>query len=249
MTVDRDKWAEQFTDALPNWRCPACLEGHFSVKTEDLVIEETGPSKAAHDHDAWEPDWIENRFIGLLSCSNANCGELAAVCGSSSVNYYQVDWDEYVDEKTFNVAAISPAPIPIDVPTNAPEAVVGAIDKASSLIWMNSEAAANQIRQAVEAMMDDAGIDKLDSKEKPIFLHKRIVEFSKSDPDNGKVLLATKWLGNSGSHIGGIDRDDVLDAFEMLEFVLENRYDTKKKELLAKVDAVNAAKGPAKPAP
>ena len=59
------------------------------------------------------------------------------------------------------------------------------------------------------------------------------------------MLLATKWLGNSGSHLGGLQIGDVLDAFDMIEFVLENRYGTTKAALMAKVAAVNAAKGPA----
>ena len=93
--------------------------------------------------------------------------------------------------------------------------------------------------------MNDAGIKKMTDNEKPIFLHKRIEEFQLADRENGDVLLAAKWLGNSGSHAGAIERDDVLDAFEMIEFVLENRYGTAKAELMAKVKAVNESKGPA----
>jgi hypothetical protein len=117
------------------------------------------------------------------------------------------------------------------------------------LVWPSAEAAGNQLRQAVEALMDDAGISALDSKGKRIPLHDRIVAFDKTDKENGQVLLAVKWLGNSGSHPGGLTREDVLDAFDMIEFVLENLYGTTKKELLAKVAAINAQKGPVKPSP
>lgn len=245
MPVDRKAWAESFTDVLPHWPCPTCGKGHLAIETNDLTIEETGPSKAAHDHEAWEPDWIENRFVGLLRCSLPGCKELAAVSGSSSVDYYQVDWDEFVDSKIFKIAAITPAPVPIRLPEDTPLPIVEKIHMASSLIWSSPESAANQIRQAVELLMDDAGVKKVTDDGKPIFLHKRIEEFSATDEENGQVLLATKWLGNTGSHAGEISRDDVLDAFDMIEFVLENRYGTAKAELLAKVAAVNAAKGPA----
>ena len=249
MPVDRKIFAESFTDTLPAWPCPACGKGHLAMDTKDLVIEETGPSKAAHDHDAWEPDWIENRFVGFLRCGLPECRELAAISGSSSVDYYQVDWDEFVDSKIFRVAAISPAPRPIKLPENAPEEIVDKIDAASQLIWLSPESAVNQVRQAVELLMDDAGIKKVTDDGKPIFLHKRIEDFRSADEENGDVLLATKWLGNTGSHAGEISREDVFDAFDMIEFVLENRYGTEKAALLAKVAAVNAAKGPApKPA-
>lgn len=245
MPVDRKAWAESFTDALPHWPCPTCGKGHLAIETKDLIIEETGPSKAARDHDAWEPDWIENRFVGLVRCSLPNCRDLAAVSGTSSIDYYQVDWDEFVDSAILKVAAVHPAPVPIRLPEGTPEAIVETIKMASLLIWSSPESAANQIRQAVELLMDDAGVKKLTDDEKPIFLHKRIEEFRSSDQENGDVLLATKWLGNTGSHTGGIGREDVFDAFDMIEFVLENRYGTAKAELLAKAAAINAAKGPA----
>lgn len=113
------------------------------------------------------------------------------------------------------------------------------------MIWLSAEAAANAIRQAVEHLMDEAGIAATDGAGKRIMLHHRILEFQKADAENGDVLLATKWLGNTGSHVGGIIRDHVLDAFEMIELVLNNRYGTATAILMAKVAAVNAAKGPA----
>lgn len=246
MPVDRKLWAESFTDNLPHWPCPTCGKGHLVIETKDLTIVETGPSLASRKHDAWEPDWIENRFVGVLRCSFPGCKDLAAVSGTSSVDHYQVDWDEYVDEQYFRVAAIHPAPIPIRMPEDTPAAIGDALQRAALLIWLSPESAANQIRQAVELLMDDAAIKKLTADEKPIFLHRRTEEFRESDRENGDVLLATKWLGNSGSHSGGIGRDDVLDAFDMIEFVLENRYGIAKAALLAKVAAVNAAKGPAR---
>jgi hypothetical protein len=33
----------------------------------------------------------------------------------------------------------------------------------------------------------------------------------------GSQLMALKWLGNTASHEGGVSRDDLLDAFEILE--------------------------------
>ena len=172
MTVDRKLWAESFTDELPHWPCPTCGKGHLAIEIKDLKIEETGPSKAARAHDAWEPDWIENRFVGLLECSFPGCKDLAAVSGTSTVDYYQVDWDEFVDSRYFRVAAINPAPLLIKLPENTPEQIIEAIKRAAFLIWASPESAANQIRQAVELLMDDAGIKKLTDDEKPIFLHK-----------------------------------------------------------------------------
>lgn len=245
MAVDRALWTEKFTDQLPHWPCPTCNKGHLAPMQDKYWIEETGPSLAEHGHDAWDPDWIQNRFTCFLQCSLPACGEVAVVAGSSGIDYYQIDWDEYKTSEIFNVRAIVPAPEPISIPDNTPRPIVDAIRRASALIWMSAESAANQIRQAVEYLLDDAGIPRTGSNGKPIHLHQRITQFQATDEENGNVLLATKWLGNVGSHGEGLARDDVLDAFDMIEFVLENRYATTKASLMAKVAAVIAAKGPA----
>jgi len=173
------------------------------------------------------------------------CKEIATFGGSSSVDYYQIGEDKYVNNQLFQVETINPAPIPISYPEKTPLPILQAISKAASLVWMSSDSAANQARQAVECLLDDAGFPPTNAAGRQISLHERILNFQASDAENGDVLLATKWLGNSGSHVGGLSRADVLDAFDMIEFVLENRYGTTKADLMAKVAAINAAKGPA----
>lgn len=245
MAVDRDLWAQKFVNALPHWPCPTCNKGFFAKSVEKFWIEETGPSKSARDHELWDTDWINKRFVGFLDCSMPACREIATVSGSSSIDYDQTGEDEHVEDIILNVEFISPSPIPISCPEQTPPLILSSVIKASSLIWMSPESSANLIRQAVECLMDEVGIPSVKSNGNPIKLHDRILSFQASDPENGDVLLATKWLGNSGSHVGGLSRDDVMDAFDMIEFVLENRYGTTKADLMAKVAAVNAAKGPA----
>lgn len=249
MTVDRSQWKTRF-HTLPHWTCPTCKKGHLQMIPETFHQQETGPSKTAHSLDDWEPDWIARQFVGILKCSRAACGELVSVSGAGYVDIMAVEDDEYgwvqepVDSLT--VRALIPAPIPIALPSKTPDAIRETIAVASELVWISAEAAGNQLRQTVELFLDDVGIAKTDAKGKRLTTHKRIEKFALQDKENGDVLLATKWLGNSGSHPGGLTRDNVLDAFDMLEYVLENIYGTTKKELLAKVAAINAQKGPVK---
>lgn len=96
--------------------------------------------------------------------------------------------------------------------------------------------------------MDELGV----TKSLPgayLSLHKRIKELETTDPVNAEILLAVKWLGNSGSHAGGLKRDDVLDAFDMVELVLVNLYDKTSADIMAKVKAINTHKGPVAPQP
>ena len=244
VAVDRSLWIRSFTNDLPPWPCPTCGKGHLTPLKNKYFVEETQPSKAAKDHEAWEPDWITKRVGGFLECSFPTCRELASISGHTSKNFYQVDWDEYVDEDIFTIEHISPAPVPISLPESTPQTIADAIRRASSLIWASPESTTNQIRQAVESLMDEMGIPGTNAAGRPVHLHNRILEFEKTDPENGAVLLATKWLGNTGSHVGEISFNDALDAFDMIEFVLESKFGTTKATLMAKVAAVIAAKGP-----
>ena len=239
-------WAAWFSDALPHWQCPTCNKGFLAIGANGLTIKETGPSKAAHEHEDWDPDWIENRFIGLLECSMPACRELVAVCGTSGISRIQVGWEKYETTTLLSVQMLSPAPMVVSCPANTPKPILDALANASMLFWASPESAANHIRQSVEALMSDLGFPEKTAEGGINSLDKRIKLFRETDTENGDVLLATKWLGNGGSHLGGIDREDVLDAFDMIEFVLENRYGTTKANLMAKVAAVNASKGPVK---
>lgn len=251
MTVDRALFAASFF-MLPDWPCPTCGKGHLKTSKELLLVKETGPSQAAHQHDAWEPEWVEQRFAGLLTCDFGNCGDLVAIHGDVSVeDSFDYDHDgqlvqEYVDR--FKPRSLLPAPLPIRPPEGTPELVTASLREAAGLIWQSAEGAANQVRQAVEHLMDEQGVKK-SAPGAFLSLHNRIKEFECKDAKNAEILLAVKWLGNSGSHAGGLTRDDVLDAFDMVELVLVNLYDTTTATIMAKVKAINTQKGPVKPTP
>lgn len=153
------------------------------------------------------------------------------------------EWtQEYGD--VFRPLGLLPAPLPIRPPADTPGLVTGALHEAAGLLWQSAEGAANQVRQAVEHLMDEQSVTK-SLQAAFLSLHNRIGEFELKDPLNAEILLAVKWLGNSGSHAGGLTRDDVLDAFDMVELVLVNLYDTSSASIMAKVKAVNAQEGPA----
>lgn len=224
MTVDRSLYAIGFY-TLPDWQCPTCGKGHLKVGKDLFLSQETGPSRSNHDENGWEPDWIENRFAGLLRCDFGNCGELVAIYGNGHITEnYDYDEDgqltqEYLDY--YKPSGLTPAPLPIRPPFDTPDLVQASLREAAGLLWQSAEGAANQIRQAVEHLMDEQGMAQA-VPPKFISLDSRIKEFQGKDPKNAELLLAVKWLGNSGSHAGGLTRDDVLDAFDLIELVLVN---------------------------
>jgi len=61
------------------------------------------------------------------------------------------------------------------------------------------------------------------------------------------MILAIKWLGNAGSHgHAEVTMDDVMDAYELTEHILEEIYEPKLKKLKAIAKKVNKKKGPVK---
>lgn len=253
MTVDTSLFADGF-DVLPDWQCPTCGKGHLKQLAEHPIVnKETGPSSAAKAHDYWEPEWIERRFAGLLQCDFGNCGELVAILGDVYIQEretqdYQGEWSqEHV--QVFHPRSLQPAPLPIRPPVDTPEDVAKLLKGAAGLLWQSPEAAGNQIRQAVEILLDEQGVANKLPNGGFKKLHNRLEEFQKTDPKNADILFAIKWLGNSGSHPGGLKRSDVLDAFNFIELVLVNLYDKTTDEIIAKAKAINLNKGPLTPIP
>lgn len=251
MTVDRSHYQDWFED-LPNWPCPRCFRGHLLLDEGSLQTKETGPSiRSRNDHPDWDPQMIEERFAGLLVCNYARCGEVSAIYGSSGVDEsVEQDYDGSWQQKWVVMRkpqGISPAPIPIRMPKELPEEIACRLKEASGLIWQAPEAAGNQLRQAVESLMDDRRVRKTEvsDRKRRLSLHRRIKEFEKADPNNAELLLAIKWLGNSGSHPSGLSRKDVLDAFDMIELVMVDLYDNSAAEIRSKAKAINRRKGPA----
>jgi hypothetical protein len=248
MPVDREQWLETFAE-LPHWRCTTCGKGQLMPMHDKLLIEETGPSLAAHDIDAWEPEWIVARFAGFLQCNYKACYEVASISGDAPIDVFEYqDEFEHVQEVKHHhtVKAIFPPPVPIVLPEAVPDNIKEVVTSAAALVWASAEASGNQLRQVVELFLSEMGIPEQTQAGGYISAHDRIKQFEQVDAENGEALLAVKWLGNSSSHPGGLSRDDVLDAFDMIEFVFENKYGTTKAALKAKIAAINAAKGPPK---
>ena len=55
-------------------------------------------------------------------------------------------------------------------------------------------------------------------------LEKRIQSFEAIDHENAGRVSALRWIGNFGSHPESLTKDDVFDAYDILEVLLESLY-------------------------
>jgi hypothetical protein len=230
MTINTNHWKPPFAN-FPSWLCPSCQSGTLVLKKDTFKCFETGVSEKLHSHEAWDGDWIDERFVGLLICQNAGCGEIVAVGGRTyHIENFDLGSDEQNWDCVFEPTFMYPAPPVFPIPGMCPKTVAAPLKKAFSLFWSDLGSCANRLRAAVETLLDERKIPRTtpnkNRRREPIPLHVRIEKFTQVDPRSGRFLLAIKWIGNAGSHanLNEVSRDDMLNGFELFEQVVELVY-------------------------
>lgn len=252
--MDRKALKRKFTiERAPEWNCPKCEKGILKLKKETFAQEEPNHSRN-HQHDAWEPEWIEYVYSCLFYCSNTSCREVVASTGTGGVDW-DVDYDEHGNQEQvwsdyFRPKFFEPPLKIITIPTDCPESVKTPLIESFRLLFSSPSASANNIRIALEHLLNELKITRyklVAGKRRIVSLHERISKIPAKYDELKDLMLAVKWLGNAGSHDNdSMTLDDVFDAYEMTEHVLHEIYETKKKKLKALAKMVNKKKGPTK---
>lgn len=248
--MDRKLFKNHFTkERIPAWLCPTCRSGILHPKKEGLIYYETSESKKAHKHDEWEPEWVEYVYALILECSNKSCREIVSSSGIGSVEgdyEYVNEYPEMVFSDTFRPKYFYPPLILFDFPNEIPDDVKSEFMQSFELFFCNPPSSANHIRIALEKLLDHFKVKRYEIKsgaKRFLSLHKRIDLISTKYPSLKDYFLAIKWLGNAGSHSHkDISIDDVMDAYEIFEFVLNDLY--KNKSVKKIVKQINKRKGP-----
>lgn len=259
MPVQRDIWKRRFI-ALPSFPCPSCSVGVLKLNKEKVFSEETAFSKSAHHHEAWEPEWIEKRFSGMLECANPTCRDSITFCGSieTRLNAFHDPhdgWTETVDE--YYVPNYFEPPLQFfPIPDECPEEIHAELEKAFALFWLDVGASANRLRVAVESLLNEQRVQKKAQirtgsrrgKYQALSLHQRIEKLENEKQEAATQLMALKWLGNAGSHatLQRLKSDDLLDAFEHFEYALDLIYVRRGTALEKRAKAIIRKKGPLK---
>lgn len=252
MPVDRALWKRSFRQ-FPNWLCPTCQSAPLVVEKDTLLRKEPNWSRDAHGHEAWDPDWIVERFSCLMRCSAPACGEIVVVGGRTS-HVEDHDWEQQTQHwapKYHPKFAYPSLPI-FKIPDECPDKIAEQLRKAFSFYWSDAGASANRLRVAVERLLTDRGIVRttLNKKRKRVSLplHQRIERYKLKNADAADYLLAIKWLGNIGSHqdVNSIDDTDLLAAFDIFDHVLDLVYVERGLRLKKVAKDLSARKGRAK---
>ena len=201
-----------------------CRKGNVALVQNSLVFKETVVSKRGHNDEGWDPTCVSFTFTVWGQCTHPSCKQNFAIAGTGGVepefgeeNNY--DWGEF-----FSPKICLPMPDMFDITPKCPDSVKEALRAAFALFWSHPAACAGRIRVALECLMNHLGVPERrrdgNGNYFNLSLHARIELFAKKEAATGPALMALKWLGNTGSHDAEVVKDDLLDAFEILEHAL-----------------------------
>lgn len=222
---------------FPRLPCPTCDDGILEIIKEtatykhpsyikrlpksrsDVVRYEYENEKGKSVRPACYDDIMDTpheKYITsfFLECDRRNCQEVVSTCGETKKDeYFFMNGDEpnsilldYYFPKFF-----FPTIRLINLPEKTPKKVKFELEKSFSLFWANPSACANSLRKVIERIMDFLEIPSAR-------LHHRIQKLSASNPDLYTFLMATKWIGNDGSHDEiELKHYDVIIGFKFIE--------------------------------
>lgn len=222
--------------------CPKCQKSALAVFKYAEHITPDGKEQDRMNY----PFGIEYNFVGLLKCQNPKCGTIVNVAGFVEKDIEQQGHDENGEyfECYFDIIKpnyFSPNLRCFEVNQEVPKEVVKIVDLAFYHYFNDFNASANKVRTAIELILDDikASKSRYNQKGKRIIfknLHDRIIHFGKRNKYISTLMLANKYVGNEGSHIGEVKQDELLSAFENLEEILNHLYVKTKRKLLARAE-------------
>lgn len=263
MKSNRDFWLRSFQEGnLSNWPCPNCHSGILKPVNKSFHYWESSASHEAgksyfiasqvkfDDTAILGMEFAKYRYSILLKCST--CNECVSSCGSGeAIEDYYPDSHDTVLLNYFTPEYFYPALNIFYIHSKCPRAVKEQIVSSFKLFFADPPAAANYVRKAVDAILTNKKIKRyITNKNKrrvSLSLHDRIVAFEKINFDVAQKLFAIKWLGNEGSHAEKITKNDVLDAYEILELIIDDLYVGYKKSIERKILKINKTKKPLHP--
>jgi hypothetical protein len=232
---------------IPDWNCPTCILG--LLISNKIVKQECKESKAGKLLDIYDGFSQYGYFFMHLECNNPSCNENVFCLG-----FYYNDLCPTVNGEITETVYIPKYFYPnlriLNISNKCPQDIRNLIDISFSLYYSDSSSCANKIRVVLEHIMNNLRIKKetINSKGRivKIKLHDRILQM-KNNKRYGKIsdyILAIKWIGNDGSHDDTIVQNDILDAYEILERVIEEIYEKKTETLEKKVKKINTKRKP-----
>jgi Domain of unknown function (DUF4145) len=220
--MNRDLWERLFSQKrFPAFPWSRCRQGMLGYDVNNMKIMEPPYSRAAHGHEAWDPEWIEERFSVMLQCNLAGCGEVFVMAGETQIDQVvNDDGNGWAYEQMLKPRTVFPCHHIIKLDEDVPKVVQEEIRAAFLLFWSDLGASASRLRASVERVLDDFKIPSSKAGGGFLNLNERIQQFKKIDLDHAETFDALRFVGNVGTHGDHLKHEALLDAFEIYEDTL-----------------------------
>jgi len=231
-----------------NWECPTCGRTLFLIKDTLKEFESSATQKISGKSYSHQMEF-SLVFSCVFKCVNNKCNEYVACTGES---FHDVDIKEdpygnaeQIYPKYYKPKYFYPNIELFKIPTSVPEKISKSIQKSFEMFFCNHYAALNEIRSAVERLLEFWGLSSTNANGKFIPLNNRIDNIPSSHEKYKDHLMAAKWLGNAGSHMGTeIKEKDIIDAYELISYVLNEVFESDHHRISSISNAININKGP-----
>lgn len=228
---------------LPEWNCPSCRSGALRrVQEEEFRILRTAATQAMVDEPYFDHEHDHGVFSGRLLCGN--CLENVFVSGLSTTG---IDFDPETGTDYFVIIEprfFIPAPPLIEVDARVPKRIAELVDTAATVFWSSHEACINRLRCVTEEILNFLGIKARTESGAYISLHDRVEKIEDAHKTVRDALMAAKHMGNDASHGSFLaTREEVLDAFEVLEYCIAELFPVDRSGVLSIISRVNNQKG------
>lgn len=209
--MDRNRFLREYTSASrTSFACTKCGRGHFVFPVNVRNCSQG----------------VFSQTVPCTACPARFA--LAGVCR------------DHGGSRAYTLRYVDPPIDFFEIPNGCSTQLRERVRTAFQLYWLNADAAANATRSVVELILDNKRIARLTSSAKRRTTHDRILEFHRTNPEAGELLLAMKWLGNQGSHASGkVSARTMLDDFEILEQALALLYRGRITKLAKRINKQN----------
>ena len=224
--MNRELYIKEFvSEKQPGgWPCGECFAGTIQIK-DNFIFTKDGS------------------YAGHFKCTNPAC--LKDYTSVGKTTYYSQYFRGEVQKqfvgtkyKRFYPTFFTPTLCLFKLPKELSLKISSAIENSFKLFWTDANSSGNAIRIALEYLMDDLGVSQ-DGK-----LHSRIERFQKTNQELGDLLMAIKWIGNAASHGDDLNKNELLDAYEILfQFFAKYYPDEKFEKIKLKAEEININKG------
>lgn len=251
-----DLLRERYSSAAPpRLLCPTCWLPTLQVVTDkDGQAVNCPPNRAtaryAQSEDEAKLMRLRGPYTAQLRCTNSSCHETVMVLG---------EW--YMYPELFPDGAIGPEPryepryfyprVPIfQPPKNVPANILTELTAAFALYWADPAACINRLRGVLELFLSDFGIAAQRMNGGHRSLDERINELASQSANYHGHMHALRWLGNEGSHpAGSITKAEAVDAFMLIEYLLNERFNTHDADMASIAAKINARNPKFQPRP